>query len=680
MAAVWMRLRAEFRDRWRPWLGLALLVGVAGGVVIGLATGARRTDSAYSRFLDAQNAWDIVVFNFPDEGGAAFDFDEIARLPEVADSSRGDAEYLSLGGGQLAIASVDNRIGTDINRYKILEGRAADPDAPGEAVIPFTVAEDLDLEIGDDLEMYFNADELEATLPPGHELTPGEQRLLDNLRTIEAGLPGGRFEIVGIEASPNEFPPRFAGAAIPVHLTPAFARLNEQPSGEFLAVNLERGQADVAAFRQELERRSGGLLVDIVVQSEQSRNTERSIHLQAVALWILAGLTALVAVLILSQLLARQARSESASDDVLSALGMSHRQRFAVALGRTGAVGITGAPVAIVGAVAISPLMPTGLARIAEPHVGVGFDGDALLVGAFGVAIAVVLLAAWPAWRATQTLATQQRGDRSERPSRVGQLLARAGAPAPTTIGVRMALEPGRRETVPVWSTLAVVALGVSVLIGTLVFGASLGYLLDTPRLYGSSWDLAVTNYGTGLPLDRDGVDVAKQTDGVAGVSVGEVGVSLEVNGERVDGIALTSVEGDVVPPLLVGRAPESHNEIVVGERTREALGLDVGDRVDVTVSGSDKDRQLRVVGIGVIPTTSATASLGEGAFLTQGGLREFIGPPGDGYRLLLGLDPGVDPDAVLADLEAGLDKRCEEHPDRCLDGNVPLAQVTNGE
>jgi ABC-type lipoprotein release transport system permease subunit len=443
---------------------------------------------------------------------------------------------------------------------------------------------------------------------------------------------------------------------------------------------LEHGQADIPAFRKELEKRSKGRLVDTVVQSELSQNTERSIHLQAVSLWILAGLTALVAMLILGQLLARQARGESATGDVLSALGMPHRQRYAIALGRAALMGIAGAVVAVVLAVAASPLLPTGLARIAEPDRGVAFDALVLGLGALGVTLVVVALAAWPAWRATRVAAAETL-DRVERPSRIGRALARAGAPAPTTIGVRMALEPGRgRDPIPVWSTLAVVALGVSVLIGTTVFGASLGHLLDTPQLYGSSWDLAVTNYGTGLPLDKDGVVLAKQIDGVDGISVGEAGISFELNGERVDGIALTPVEGDVIPPLLVGRPPQGKHEIVLGERTRDSLGVDVGDEIDVTVSGSKTTRPLEVVGIGVIPTTSPTASLGEGAFITEDALRKFVGPPGDGYRLLLSVEPGVDPDAVQADLESALNERCAEQIERCPTADAALAKVTNGE
>ena len=51
---VVLRLVAhELRARWRGWAVLVLLVGVAGGAVLTAAAGARRTDSAYPRFLVA---------------------------------------------------------------------------------------------------------------------------------------------------------------------------------------------------------------------------------------------------------------------------------------------------------------------------------------------------------------------------------------------------------------------------------------------------------------------------------------------------------------------------------------------------------------------------------------------------------------------------------------------------
>ena len=46
-----MRLRVELRARWRAWGVIAMLIGVAGAAVLTTAAGARRTDTAYGRYL-----------------------------------------------------------------------------------------------------------------------------------------------------------------------------------------------------------------------------------------------------------------------------------------------------------------------------------------------------------------------------------------------------------------------------------------------------------------------------------------------------------------------------------------------------------------------------------------------------------------------------------------------------
>src|SRR5437764_73832 len=61
MTAVWLRLWADLRGRWRAWAGLVVLFGVAGGAVLLTAAGARRTDSAYGRYLRASRASDLLV-------------------------------------------------------------------------------------------------------------------------------------------------------------------------------------------------------------------------------------------------------------------------------------------------------------------------------------------------------------------------------------------------------------------------------------------------------------------------------------------------------------------------------------------------------------------------------------------------------------------------------------------
>src|ERR671910_3819174 len=58
MAAVWLLVRCDLRRRWRSLLVVALLVGLVGLVVLTAVAGARRTDSAYPRLLDAMAAID----------------------------------------------------------------------------------------------------------------------------------------------------------------------------------------------------------------------------------------------------------------------------------------------------------------------------------------------------------------------------------------------------------------------------------------------------------------------------------------------------------------------------------------------------------------------------------------------------------------------------------------------
>ncbi|HEX9313206.1 MAG TPA: hypothetical protein VGA30_10365, partial [Actinomycetota bacterium] len=60
MPAVLMRLRTELRLHLTATIALIVLVGVAGGVVIASAAGARRTDTAFPRFLDASHAADVL--------------------------------------------------------------------------------------------------------------------------------------------------------------------------------------------------------------------------------------------------------------------------------------------------------------------------------------------------------------------------------------------------------------------------------------------------------------------------------------------------------------------------------------------------------------------------------------------------------------------------------------------
>jgi ABC-type lipoprotein release transport system permease subunit len=595
-----------------------------------LAAGARRTDSAYSRFLRAQNAYDVAIVNYPEDGTAVFDFDEIAALPTVADSARAAFEYYTFSAGN--VVSEDGRIGTEINRFKILEGRRADPQAADEIVVGFALAEEHGLEVGDTVPLippeYIDFVRAPDTAPNPFADDVSAQQLEAELaagRRLLAEIPEGTVRIVGIEASPGEFPPQFAVNRPLVHLTPAAHRLLDDGEHEGLMVRLHGGAEAVDGFITELERRSGGRPLGVIVQREHAAEVERSIHLQAVALWLLAGLTALATVLVVGQLLARLTHIESADGSTLRALGMSRRDRIELGVLRAAVIGTVGAAIGAAGACAASGAFPTGLARTAEPSPGADVDLPVLAIGVVATVSVIAALSLWPAWRAAVTGAPSAAGPPLA--SRLPGWLAAPAIPAPATVGVRMAVEPGRGTTaVPVRTTLAGVALGTAALTAAFTFGASLTHLLATPPLYGVTWDLEVT-FGDGSGIGTSGVEFLRADDRVLGLAVGTAsfGEMIELGDTQVDALVFGAVKGDIAPPVLQGRAPAAADEIAVGPQTLAALGADIGDRVEMRVPGARGVALMRIVGSAVFPTVGENTRLGRGALVTPGGAIEFV-------------------------------------------------------
>ena len=117
MAPVWFALGAGMRRRWRALVSLALLLGLAGGVVLTAAAGARRTDTAYPRLLTWARASQVTVLL----GGLdpAY-FAALNQLPQVAAVATAMQYNIALpvhGGlpdNQVQVlASSDGSLGTD---------------------------------------------------------------------------------------------------------------------------------------------------------------------------------------------------------------------------------------------------------------------------------------------------------------------------------------------------------------------------------------------------------------------------------------------------------------------------------------------------------------------------------------------------------------------------------------
>jgi ABC-type lipoprotein release transport system permease subunit len=333
---------------------------------------------------------------------------------------------------------------------------------------------------------------------------------------------------------------------------------------------------------------------------------------------------------------------------------LSRIESWAFVVWRASVIVETLAAVAVGGAVLASRFFPTGLARTAEPAPGFDADVAVLALGAAAIAFAVVVLAAWPAWRAARVSSHDATPPRLSLASRV---LGNRSAPLPVSAGMRLALDPGRGgNATAVRSSLAAVTLGVATLVAAITFGAGLSHLLETPALYGKSWDVALTTYDASLP--KDGVRVLAADHRVEGVAVGRLRAAFTINGLRVDGLAVDTVSGRLDPVILAGRPPKGPDEIALGTRTMRALHLHLGDSVAAgQFSSPAPARQLHVVGRAVFPLFGELGRLGDGAFVTRAAWAEVqdakVDPASE--AVLVRLTPGADRDAVIRDLVHGM-------------------------
>jgi putative ABC transport system permease protein len=654
---VWARVRADFRNRWLAWLALALAIGLGGAVVLTAAAGARRTATAYPRFLAQAHAEDLYISTGPPYDPEQVQFSrEVAQLPQVEVAAPVAAPIVvppsftiftdKLGrhvGGCAAgcspyhFAAVDRRYGNTIDRPNVLSGRRPRPDRVNEVLVNRAMAKAYDLDVGDTMSW--------RAFSEGATDQTGRIRRSDGTQL--------HLQVVGIGVYPNEVVATAPYDALPfLYLTPAyFAKYPHQGhTFAFQVVRLRHGKADLPAFRAALNRilrEHGGSPNDLLFSDRTERNAQvnRAIQPQAVALVVFAALLGAALLMVFVQVLARQIFLDADEYSVLQGLGMSRRQLFATSMARVSVVTLVGGVLAVGGAVLASPLMPIGPARLAEPNPGIAFNAAILGLGFVAIVVLVIGLSAIPAWHAATVVGVgSSRWVRRSSTSRLADALAAAGFPPSATTGVRNAVQPGEgRGRVPVRGALVVSGVAIALFIGTFAFTSNLDRLASTPKLYGWNWTFKA---GIGFfPVDapaakaKIGRDPAVQA--LAGANFG----SLTIAGKETPAVGIDSLSGSLFPTLLEGRAPARNNEVALGTRTLRHAHRSLGDTI--TVDSAGQKLKLRIVGRAVFPKLGAGSfaptNLGEGAAV-KAALFADPSAPDDRYNLLLiRLKPGAD-------------------------------------
>ena len=374
MRAVVAVAAHELRTRWRAWVSLALLVAFAGGCVLTAAAGARRTGSAYQRFLVASKASDVLVS--PAGTGLGGYYRALARLPSVtavAPIVGLSVQPIGPGGpvlASVAAAPLDHRWGHILEIPRVLDGRLPLAARPGEIAVDQNGALALRLHVGSTLAM--------KAVPAGP--SPGANAAAHRplLRERVVGIVVTRGSVHPV-TNLDKVPAIFASTALLRQLGRAYRSFD----GAY--VKLRPGHSPGIAGRQAealAQRfRATGRHVFVADESAQAAAVERSIRPEAVSLALFALVLAITALLVVGQAATRLIAAAQPANPVLAALGMTRGQLMAAGLLEVGVAAAAGAVAAAGLAVAASPLMPIGTARLAEPDPGVSADWAVLTAG-----------------------------------------------------------------------------------------------------------------------------------------------------------------------------------------------------------------------------------------------------------------------------------------------------------
>jgi hypothetical protein len=641
--------RAVLRTRWRSLIGMALVLALLGGVGLTALAGARRTQSAYPRFLRWANVSTMAV----DAGTNRNLLDQVEHFPEVIRHRRYTAidvaHVLPNGKPDMSMIELEGLVSADgryfdQDRFAATEGRRPDPSRVDEVAFNLTAARAYHLHVGQRLDLgAYDDDEVSQTEDPS-TLRP-KYRM--------------HATIVGIGVFPEEVVQDESDRSPLALFTPAyFQKVKALSTYSWEGFVLRRGDRDVVSVK----RRYHALAVEkgfpefYRVTSVDTFHALQAVRPLALALGIF-GLIAVVVALVLTALsVSREIRTVGPLRRDLRSLGVRGRVDLLAAIVGPLLAVVAGAIGAVALAVALSPVMPLGEVRKVEVDRGFDVDNTVLLLGALALvlvlgAVAVVI-----------AIATRPHSTRDPhavpRPSRLSGAMSRTGLGPTNALGLRLAF--GSRDGAAAPSVLVGGAVAIGALVAALTFSSSLHGLVRKPALYGWQWQgVAVAGAGY-FNVPRDQIRVLERTDRDIESTTG-----VHFGSGSIDGINVPLLGYEpgtrLAPPITEGRAPRSTSEIDLGSETARQLHAGIGDTVHI-VDDSGRVHPRRVVGLMVFPTLGvvhgAHTSLGTGAWVSvddvpgarrdEGGLsKASVGP----NALFIRLRPGHDGPRELAAL-----------------------------
>jgi hypothetical protein len=646
------RFRATLRSSWTSYVALALFISVLGGVAMGTVAGARRTETSFTTFLNSRNPPQIYgaiqIYNPQagyNTGYSASVIEKVRRLPHVArvEPIVGlDAFPLGPHGqtipGDSGFSPSGSVNGLNINEDSLIitKGRLPNPHRSDEFVADSGTVRQFGWHLGEVVTFGYYT----------------------NKASVAAGLSGpkvaGQFRarLVGTGAIQAESLVQDQVDNVNdtiVLFTPALTRhyLTCCASDTFVGIKIKDGNRYDTQVQKEYEHLFTKIGVPPQTELSVEKRVADSITPEALALGIFGLLTALAALAIAAQLIARMVRLTAGDSQILRAMGANPRTTLVDGLIGAIIAIMTGSFLAVGVAFVLSPLAPIGPIR---PYLGAHFNADWTVLG-LGFALFLVALSV-----ITVTFAYRNQPHRAKKIARrlsrsnfdPTRMAGRSGLPIAAVTGVGFALETGGgRRAVPMRSAILGTAIALIIVGATTTFASSLQTLVSTPTLYGWNWSVAL-NGGGGVgdlpkainkPLAED-PDIATTSDAYF--------ATLRIDGHAVP-VMGENPGAKIQPPLLSGHDLKAAGQVVLGTATLQMLHKSVGDTVVVS-SGRSKPTTLQIVGTATMPAFGQAGSshleMGVGAILNYTLIPLF-------ERDIFDLPPG--PNAILIRYRPGV-------------------------
>jgi hypothetical protein len=682
MQAAWYYWRSSRRLMWRSMLVVALLCGILGAAGLAALAGARRTESAYGRYLVSINSSDVYV-NVPSPD-TALDA-KVAALPGISSSS----VWLGLNANPVVHGRVDNSFVTDgfagslsgelftQDRMRVIAGHLPRLDSSNEICLTAGLARLFDVHVGGHVTYQFD-NSLSLTNAPTGAVT---------------------YQVAAIVELPPALVDQFdqlQSAVIPPAATAAALAHRGAVAFSWVGVRLRNGGAGVGKFDHAVSqlsaRVSHGYTFAIRQLDLVHQQVQEAIRPQVFAIAALGAFALLALIVLGGQALSQLLEASTARAGALQEMGL-RRVEVALACGLGGAEAvIAGIVVAIGCAAALSPLGPVGPVRAIDPARGFQFDATVLVGGGATMLVLMLALTAWISWLAVKAVTSRV----VQRSPAIATTAVSLGLPMAASLGASYALSatPGRNRTA-VRANVFGSAAAVTAVVAAVVFAASLNGLVTHPSRYGWNWNVLMQSqggYGSFLPNDVNTTTIGNgdgpldrllaSTPGIRGWSTFGF-TQLAIDGQQVPVLGLATHGGDVEPPTVSGRrlsnteaeaigsaAAVGPNGIELGLSTLRQLRKQVGDQVKVGTGSTA--RHLTIIGVVTLPSIgvmlSDHVSLGRGAMLAESTLLSIMNlsalnpAPAEAFSALpstIAIDIGshTDPAAVVQRIVAALNR-----------------------